>query len=333
MFNRIRDRFGTAGLVVSIMALVLALAGGAFAASGGLNAKQKKQVKAIAKGLVPTGPVGPAGPAGANGQDGAAGGQGIQGIAGTDGKTVLSGTATPTGADGTDGDFYIETDVSKIYGPKAGGVWPAGVDLKGATGDPWTAGGTLPIGATLTGAWNVDISSTGTASAQASFPIPLATPITSSRTHMNDGGGGTGDLTSGSRTVANLTTTSGIFTRGAPISGTGIPAGTTIATKAATSLTLSQAATATGTAVPLTESVFAECENAVHPGSAGPSNPEAGSGRFCAYNGKTTNPAPFAGAFLNPSADFAPGTAVSGVLMGFSGSAGDVNWGTWAVTG
>ena len=47
MFNRIRDRFGTAGLIVSIMALVLALAGGAFAAAG-LNSKQKSQVRAIA---------------------------------------------------------------------------------------------------------------------------------------------------------------------------------------------------------------------------------------------------------------------------------------------
>jgi hypothetical protein len=95
MLNRIRDRFGTAGLVVSIMALVLALGGGAFAASGGLNAKQKKQVKKIAKsfqGKGPTGPAGPVGPAGAKGDQGLKGDQGIQGLRGGPGDPGTNGT-------------------------------------------------------------------------------------------------------------------------------------------------------------------------------------------------------------------------------------------------
>lgn len=181
MLNRIRDRFGTAGLVVSIMALVLALAGGAFAASGGLNAKQKKQVKAIAKSLVPTGPVGAAGPAGPAGANGAAG------AAGANGKTVLSGTATPGAGVGAIGDFYMDTDDSIMYGPKAAsganGGWGTGTALKGATGDPWTAGGTLPKNATETGALGLMATVAGSPDiglgennqfVPISFPIPLS---------------------------------------------------------------------------------------------------------------------------------------------------------------
>ena len=41
------------------------------------------------------------------------------------------------------GDFYIRTSTNVIYGPKAGGVWPAGVSLvgpQGATGATGSAG-------------------------------------------------------------------------------------------------------------------------------------------------------------------------------------------------
>jgi hypothetical protein len=90
---------------------------------------------------------------------------------------VLSGTATPTAAVGTLGDFYIETDVSKIYGPKAAsganGGWGAGTDLKGEEGSPWTAGGTLPAGETLTGIWTAT-TTTNQALAPISFSIPLS---------------------------------------------------------------------------------------------------------------------------------------------------------------
>jgi len=62
------------------------------------------------------------------------------GPAGADGKTVLNGTNAPTAGVGTNGDFYIDTAESKIYGPKAGGAWPAGVSLKGAQGVQGTPG-------------------------------------------------------------------------------------------------------------------------------------------------------------------------------------------------
>ena len=44
----IREPFGTAGLIVACVALVLALTGAAFAAAG-LTGKQKKEVEKIAK--------------------------------------------------------------------------------------------------------------------------------------------------------------------------------------------------------------------------------------------------------------------------------------------
>ena len=67
------------------------------------------------------------------------------GTDGTDGNTVIYGTADPT-TEGADGDTYIKlvTGVpSKVFGPKASGVWPAGVDLVGADG---TSGNTIIYG-------------------------------------------------------------------------------------------------------------------------------------------------------------------------------------------
>ena len=148
MLNRIRDRFGTAGLIVSIMALVLALAGGAFAASG-LNSKQKKQVKAIAKQFAgkpgatgPAGPAGPTGSAGANGKDGTNGRDGTNGTNGTNGQSV---TVTDVAAFSNCGDATGYRLVS------ASGTDFVCNGLDGEDGSPWTAGGTRPVGSTETG--------------------------------------------------------------------------------------------------------------------------------------------------------------------------------------
>ena len=56
------------------------------------------------------------------------------GIDGVDGSTILSGSGAPGGGTGVDGDFYINTANWNIYGPKAGGSWPAGVALEGTDG-------------------------------------------------------------------------------------------------------------------------------------------------------------------------------------------------------
>jgi len=164
----IRERFGTAGLVVAIFALVLALTGGAYAASGGLTGKQKKEVKSIAKSFQGTGPAGAQGPAGAKGDTGAAGANGKDGTNGTNGATGPTGKTGATGASGS-----------------TGATGPTGAT--GATGfSGFTA--TLPPGQTETGTFAalgrppVENESgeliPGGANAAMTFPIPLPAPIT-----------------------------------------------------------------------------------------------------------------------------------------------------------
>jgi len=83
---------------------------------------------------------------GQQGPAGATGATGATGPAGADGRTLLSGTSAPSGGIGGDGDFFINTNGSIIYGPKAGGVWPSGVSLVGPTGATGASGPTGPTG-------------------------------------------------------------------------------------------------------------------------------------------------------------------------------------------
>jgi len=160
MVSMLRNRLGMPGVIAAI-ALVFAMIGGAYAASGGLTAKQKKEVKTIARGFQGTGPIGPQGPAGGNGKDGAAGAQGLQGPTGNTGPKGATGDTGPKGATGDTGP-------------------------KGATGDTGPQGNsgetgfteTLPSGKTETGvvAGYIEYEAGGFAESfiPISFPIPLA---------------------------------------------------------------------------------------------------------------------------------------------------------------
>jgi hypothetical protein len=93
-----------------------------------------------AEGAGTTGPQGPQGP---------------QGPAGADGTQLLNGTVAPSSSVGNDGDFYVDTSTWVLYGPKAGGTWPAsGTSLvgpagpQGAQGDPGPQGDTGATGGT-----------------------------------------------------------------------------------------------------------------------------------------------------------------------------------------
>lgn len=68
---------------------------------------------------------------GTNGTDGADGSDGANGI---DGKTIYNGTAPPAPVLGNDGDLYLNTASSTLFGPKTGGAWGTGVPLIGASG-------------------------------------------------------------------------------------------------------------------------------------------------------------------------------------------------------
>jgi hypothetical protein len=197
MLQSFRERFGTAGLILGMIALVAAVAGTAYAGKGALTPQQKKEVTKIAKKestkiakkFQGTGPQGAQGPAGANGGAGPQGPAGVpgppgapgtDGVNGANGKGVLSGVTPPAANLGQPGDFYIRTTTSEIYGPKTSS-WGSPTSLKGS---PWTAGGTLPPGATQTGVWatNGALSDSifgvvPTAIAAISFPIPLTDPL------------------------------------------------------------------------------------------------------------------------------------------------------------
>jgi hypothetical protein len=209
----LRNRFGIPG-VISVIALVFAMLGGAYAASNNGGGKAIASAKAKKGPRGPkgaTGPAGPAGPvgsqgaAGANGKDGANGSNGSNGAPGAPGaagKTVLSGSGDPNGAvSGNAGDFYVDTDFYEIYGPKTGSGtsgWGAPTSLvgsqgaQGAQGNPWTAGGTLPTGSSESGAWSfigpanaADYDPIfGAFASSISFGIPLAAPLDGSHVAM-----------------------------------------------------------------------------------------------------------------------------------------------------
>jgi hypothetical protein len=62
------------------------------------------------------------------------------GPAGADGKSLLNGASAPT-TQGNNGDFYLETTHTYLYGPKSGGAWPETyVVLIGTTGATGAAG-------------------------------------------------------------------------------------------------------------------------------------------------------------------------------------------------
>ena len=58
----------------------------------------------------------------------------LVGADGTDGKSVLNGSGVPQSTDGVDGDFWLETTNTRLYGPKSNGAWSSYVSLIGSGG-------------------------------------------------------------------------------------------------------------------------------------------------------------------------------------------------------
>jgi hypothetical protein len=168
MFAKLRMRFGTAGLVLSIVAVVFALAGGAFAASGALSGKQKKEVETIAKKYAgkpgATGPAGPAGPAGASGKEGASGAPGAVGTSVTS-AAVAAGGAACEGHGGSE----FKTGTTTTYACNG---------EKGPRGAEGNIKATLSPEQSESGVWSAgEFHSEGeTQAVPISFPIPLASP-------------------------------------------------------------------------------------------------------------------------------------------------------------
>jgi Collagen triple helix repeat (20 copies) len=154
VISRVHRKLGTAGFIISIVALVVALGGAAYAA-GGLTKSQEKQVKKIAQ----TEAKKYAGKPGANGATGPAGPKGDAGATGAEGKQGPEGKQGTQGVQGREG-------------------------AEGPEGSPWTAGGVLPAGDTETGTWLLN---SPTASAELysviSIPIPLKSGLSVGKVH------------------------------------------------------------------------------------------------------------------------------------------------------
>lgn len=69
-------------------------------------------------------------------------GSGISGGSGHLGATttILNGDGPPDSGFGIIGDFYIDTHMWEIYGPKSSGGWPSGIPLVGPIGDSGSGG-------------------------------------------------------------------------------------------------------------------------------------------------------------------------------------------------
>jgi hypothetical protein len=163
MLSRARNKLGTAGLVVAVCALVAALAGGAYAASGALTSKQKREVTSIAKKFAgKAGATGPQGLPGANGTNGTNGSPGAPGAPGAAGKSVVLSAVSP-GAECADGGTKVE-----VEGNSASKKFVC----NGTTGFTET----LPSGQTEAGAWSYGITASTVSLATSSISFNMALP-------------------------------------------------------------------------------------------------------------------------------------------------------------
>jgi hypothetical protein len=177
MLSPLRNRFGIPG-VISVIALVFAMLGGAYAASD--NAGSGKATASAKKGpRGPRGPKGPKGPAGPSGPAGPAGAKGDTGAAGSNGSNGTNGAPGAPGKSVNASEIPAEEPECEERGGAM--IEPdEGADVEicnGDAGSPWTAGGTLPVGSTETGAWSGEYSAGFRYASSISFAVPLASPL------------------------------------------------------------------------------------------------------------------------------------------------------------
>jgi hypothetical protein len=180
-----KNRFGIPG-VIAVLALVFAMAGGAWAAKGVIITKLsqikpsvQKQLKGKRGAPGAPGAPGATGPAGPKGDAGAKGDQGPQGSPGANGTSVTT-AAVAQGAAACEGRGGTEFKA---------GAGAATTACNGEEGSPWAAGGTLPAGATETGAWAFGVIPAGAVPGggglklPVSFSIPLAGELPADHVH------------------------------------------------------------------------------------------------------------------------------------------------------
>ncbi len=218
MFSTLRTRFGIPG-VISVIALVFAMFGGAYAASnssgGGkatASAKAKKGPRGPkgAKGDTgPAGPQGPAGSVGAKGDPGAAGVNGTAGTPGSPGQSVTSVVEPPTPLHCENGGFKLTSASGTQY------------VCNGENGQNGQSGFTsvLPSGKTETGAWSFSAShspasTSGTDFVPVSFAIPLENELDETHVHVAPDPACTGSAANPTAPAGSLCVYTGLFEAG-----------------------------------------------------------------------------------------------------------------------
>jgi|HubBroStandDraft_6_1064221.scaffolds.fasta_scaffold135196_2 hypothetical protein len=198
MLSALRKHINSA-TSMAFVAMIFAVTGGAYAASSGggsshatltaSTAKKKKSTTKVVKGppgpegaTGSTGPAGAAGTPGAKGEMGATGATGVTGPAGT-GSAGPPGPAGAAGASVTSKGYPAgEAECAEQGGSEFTAGTTTTYACNGKEGSPWTAGGTLPKGASETGTWTTE-NPGNTATKESyeyrslSFPIRLAAPL------------------------------------------------------------------------------------------------------------------------------------------------------------
>jgi hypothetical protein len=153
---------------VAVLALMLALSGGAYAAGRFVITSTKQISPKVLKAL--------------KGKPGPRGASGAAGASGTTGPGGPQGPAGPAGAPGKPGEKGAQ------------GV-PGERGEEGPPGSPWSVGGTLPSGKSEKGAWAFGpiaaeaLPSSEIQVATASFTIPLKAALSASEVHYIDPAG------------------------------------------------------------------------------------------------------------------------------------------------
>jgi Collagen triple helix repeat (20 copies) len=169
VFRALRKHINPAS-VLALTALVFAVTGGAFAATGSGGNGSHARLTASASKAKPkakAGPRGPAGPKGATGATGATGAAGATGPAGAKGENGAAGGAGSQGVQGSQGP----------QGPEGKQGEP------GAEGPPGPITGVLPKGVVETGMWLVGQSSAEFKTGVISFPLQLAKALGENEVH------------------------------------------------------------------------------------------------------------------------------------------------------
>lgn len=211
MLSPLRNRFGIPG-VISVIALVFAMLGGAYAASNDsgsskatASAKAKKGPRGPkgpagpAGAAGPAGPQGPAGPAGAKGDKGDTGSAGGPGAAGASvtsssvdlgepeceergGSEFTAGASTTFACNGVDGITVTSSSASGSECEGRGGSkFVAGASTTFACdGAPWVAG-QAPSGVVMKGTWSIPQYTAKAVAEEIPVPISTGVPIATTK--------------------------------------------------------------------------------------------------------------------------------------------------------